>query len=251
LWFDVLMLRLRPNLLFVFSGWLEAALVLVRLVPVVVWFWLKGDFSGLARGVMWAFGVKLRLSGLEHLPKTPCLLLPLHEGLFDVVALLHLPLKLRFAARSELLDWQWLGGWLLRQTPQMLAAGESLVIFPQGSICGLEIDFQQSAFALAKRFALPIVPIVLAGSHRVWDHPFSPRVRLGQEVVVCILESVLNPNPVALKRHMKRMALKFKPRRYLPQHDGFWDDYRLEIDPDFPEVRAEVQAHRLSWKNKG
>jgi 1-acyl-sn-glycerol-3-phosphate acyltransferase len=270
LWFDGLMLRLQPNLLFVFSGWLEAGWLLFRLAPVVVWFWLKRDFSNLARGVAWAFMVKLRVSGLDHLSKTPCVLLPLHEGLFDAVALLHLPIKMRFAARSELLGWQWLGGLLrqigvievnpeqpissyrrlLRQMPSLLAAGESLVIFPQGSVCGLEIDFQQSAFRLARQFGLPIVPVVLTGSHRVWDHPFSPKVQFGQEVVVRILEPTFDPNPLALKRHMKRLALEASPRRYLPQRDGFWDDYRLEIDPDFEGVWSEMQAHRLSRKNK-
>jgi 1-acyl-sn-glycerol-3-phosphate acyltransferase len=265
------MLRLRPNLVFAFSSLGQATLVLTRLVPVLWQFWFRRDFSRLARGLMWAFGVRVNITGLERLPKMPCVLLPLHEGLFDVVALLHLPIKMRFAARSELLGWQWLGGWLrqagvievnpeqgvssyrrlLRQTPTVLAAGESLVIFPQGSVCGLEIDFQQSAFALAQRFALPIVPIVLTGSHRVWDHPFSPKVQLGQEVVVRILEPVRDPDPVALKRQMKRLALDSMPRRYLPQRDGFWDDYRLEIDPDFEAVWAEVQAHRLGRKHKG
>jgi 1-acyl-sn-glycerol-3-phosphate acyltransferase len=259
-------LRLRPNLRFAFKSWLEAGLVLGRLAPVLVQFWLRRDVSRLARGMAWAFGVRVNISGLEHLPKSPCVLLPLHEGLFDVVALLHLPIRMRFAARSELLDWQWLGGLLhhagvievnpeqpvssyrrlLRQMPSLLLAGESLVIFPQGSVCGLEIDFQQSAFRLAQRFALPIVPIVLTGSHRVWDHPFSPKVQLGQDVVVRLLEPVHNPDPAALKRQMKRLALEANPRRYLPQRDGFWDDYRLEIDPDFEAVWREVQAHRAA-----
>jgi 1-acyl-sn-glycerol-3-phosphate acyltransferase len=166
LWFDVGVLKLRPNLLFVFRGWLEAVLVLGRLVPVFLWFWLRRDFSSLARGVAWAFGVRVKMSGVEHLPKTPCLLLPLHEGLFDVVVLLHLPIRMRFAARSELLDWHLLGGLLrqagvvevnpeqpvssyrrlLRQTPKVVAAGESLVIFPQGSVCGLEIGFLAKCF---------------------------------------------------------------------------------------------------------
>jgi 1-acyl-sn-glycerol-3-phosphate acyltransferase len=205
-------------------------------------------------------------AGLEHLPKTPCVLLPLHEGLFDVVAMLHLPCKMRFAARSELLSWQFLGGLLrhagvievnpeqpvssyrrlLRQTPNLLAAGESLVIFPQGSVCGLEIDFQQSAFALAKKFGLPIVPVVLTGSHRVWDHPFSPKVRLGQPIALRLLEPVFAPNPTALKRQMKQLALESSatPRRYAPSRDGYWDEYRLEIDPDFVAVWADVHEHR-------
>jgi Acyltransferase len=166
LWFDGVVLKLRPNLHFKFTNWLEAGVVLTRLLPVLVWFGLSRNVSSLARGVAWAFGVQVQMTGLEHLPKTPSVLLPLHEGLFDVVALLHLPKKMRFAARSELLGWQWLGGLLrragvievnpeqpvssyrrlLRQTPKVVAAGESLVIFPQGSVCGLEIDFLAKCF---------------------------------------------------------------------------------------------------------
>jgi 1-acyl-sn-glycerol-3-phosphate acyltransferase len=60
----------------------------------------------------------------------------------------------------------------------------------------------------------------------------------------------MNPDPVALKRRMKQLALEANPRRYSPQRDGFWDDYRLDIDPDFEDVWTEVQAHRLSRKHK-
>jgi 1-acyl-sn-glycerol-3-phosphate acyltransferase len=257
---------LRPNLRFVFKNRLTSSLTLLRLLLVLLRFFVSRNLGILARGVAWAFAVRVHIAGLEHLPKTPCVLLPLHEGLFDVVAMLHLPCKMRFAARSELLSWQFLGGLLrhagvievnpeqpvssyrrlLRQTPNLLAAGESLVIFPQGSVCGLEIDFQQSAFALAKKFGLPIVPVVLTGSHRVWDHPFSPEVRLGQPIALRLLEPVFAPDPTALKRQMKQLALESSatPRRYAPSRDGYWDEYQLEIDPDFVAVWADVHEHR-------
>jgi 1-acyl-sn-glycerol-3-phosphate acyltransferase len=260
------MWSLRPNLRFVFSSRLIAALVLLRLLPSFLWFVIRRDFSALARGVARAFEVQIKIEGLEHLPKTPCVLLPLHEGLFDVVALLHLPCKMRFAARFELLSWQVLGDLLrqagvlevnpeqpissyrrlLRQTPSLIGAGESLVIFPQGSVCGLEVDFQHSAFAIAKKFGLPIVPIVLTGAHRVWDHPFAPQVRLGASIAMTILEPVQNPDPTELKRQLKHLAMNaaVPPRRYLPSRDGYWDNYRLDIDPDFPEVFAQMELHR-------
>jgi 1-acyl-sn-glycerol-3-phosphate acyltransferase len=267
--YDGLVWQLRPNLRFMFSSHLIAVWVGLRLLPALLWFALSGNLNALARGVAYAFGVRVQMLGQGHLPKTPSVLLPLHEGLFDVVALLHLPCKMRFAARSELLSWQFLGALLrqigvlevnpeqpiasyrrlLRQTPNVIGAGEHLVIFPQGSVCGLEMDFQQSAFAIAKKFGLPIVPMVLTGAHRVWDHPFSPRVHLGQPIALHILEPVYNPDPTDLKRQMKCLALSalVPPRRYLPSRDGYWDAYRLEIDPDFPEVYAEMARHKRDF----
>ena len=47
--------------------------------------------------------IRLDIEGLEHVdPHTQYVVTPLHEGFADVIALLHLPLDLRFAARDEL-----------------------------------------------------------------------------------------------------------------------------------------------------
>jgi hypothetical protein len=46
---------------------------------------------------------------------------------------------------------------------------------------------------------------------------------------------------------MKRIALEgamAPARRFRPEIDGFWDDYRYDIDPTFPELAARVAAHR-------
>ena len=60
--------------------------------------------------------IQLDISGLDHIvPGTPYIVTPLHEGLADVLAVLHLPLDLRFVARDELFEWPFFGG-LLRDT---------------------------------------------------------------------------------------------------------------------------------------
>jgi hypothetical protein len=51
----------------------------------------------------------------------------------------------------------------------------------------------------------------------------------------------------ALEKEMKRIALEdlaAPARRFLPEVDGYWDDYRYDIDPAFPELEAQVAAHR-------
>jgi 1-acyl-sn-glycerol-3-phosphate acyltransferase len=198
----------------------------------------------------------------------------LHEGFADALALLHLPLALRFVARDELFDWPELGAVLhgtqqinvspeagpaslrtmLREAAPVFARGESLVVFAQGSILGLEISFRLGAFAVARHHARPILPVAISGSHRVWAHPFSPRLRVGERVSLRVLEPIrpealtdLETARLNLQRTLKGAALEpgmAAPRRYDPHRDGFWDGYAFEIDPDFPALEAVLRTHR-------
>ena len=46
---------------------------------------------------------------------------------------------------------------------------------------------------------------------------------------------------------MKDLALQdgMAPvRRFVPERDGWWDGYAFEIDPDFPELAAAIEARR-------
>ncbi len=222
-------------------------------------------------------GVRLVVRGREHARGGPFVVVALHESLLDVPALLTLPLRLRFAARDEILTWPLVGPAIARLghlsiTPEsgaaayrhlltagraVLAGGESLALFPQGSVLGLETDFQRGAFAVARHLRAPLLPVVLTGGHRVWEHPFSPTLRYGQPVGLRVLPpvpvpEVLSMPPDALRsrvqREMKRAALAGDlppPRRYDPERDGYWDGYRFDIDPAFPELRRLVEARRL------
>lgn len=196
----------------------------------------------------------------------------LHEGLADVVALFHLPLPMRFLVRDELFFWPTLGRYL-RATNQIevsesralsslrrlhaeagaaIAAGDSLVVFPQGSVLGIEIGFQTGAFHLARNLRAPVLPVVLAGSHRVWEHPFSPLVRLDQRIFMRVLapispEDITSLTVRELERHMKEIALRestARPRRFEPELDGWWDGYRFDIDPEFTELASRLARRR-------
>jgi 1-acyl-sn-glycerol-3-phosphate acyltransferase len=126
-----------------------------------------------------------------------------------------------------------------------------------GSVLGLETDFQRGAFALARHLGAPLLPVVLTGGHRVWEHPVGPALRNGQVVGVRVLppassSAVQAASPDAprtrLQREMKREALLGglpPPRRYVPEGDGFWDSHHFGIDPAFPERRARVETRRL------
>lgn len=234
---------------------------------------LRGGSKALLRHL----DVKLDVSGTEHLRRGErYVVVALHEGLLDVPALLHLPLALRFVARDELFGWPLLGPalkrtrqievrpedgarayrTLLRGAKEAFAAGESVAVFAQGTILGLESDFQGGAFHLARALGKPILPIALTGSHRVWEHPYTPTVRYGERISVRVLppipaSDVRDAPPDELRVRVRR-ALKAAarspdmaaPRFFEPDRDGWWDGYKYDIDPDFPELFERVRAHR-------
>jgi len=217
-------------------------------------------------------GIVEDISGLDRVdPEEQYVVTPLHEGFADVLLLAHLSLDLRFVVRDELFDWAWLGR-ALRATDQIMVKpekyvtgyrqiladaestfdrGQSLVVFPQGSILGIEAGFRPGPFRIADRLGKRVLPVVITGTHRVWEHPYTNRLRFGQSVSM----RVLNPLPIGdalggmrdLERSMKRVALspQMAPaRRFDPERDGYWDNYSYEIDPDFAEIAELVAEHR-------
>ncbi|MGI9529375.1 MAG: lysophospholipid acyltransferase family protein [Acidimicrobiia bacterium] len=228
---------------------------------------------GWARALVAAADLTLDITGLDNIdPAQSYLVAPLHESFVDVPVLLHLPLDLRFTVRDELIDHPQLGSLLARtgqisvperpsvatlrglmdEVSQAIAGGESVVVFPQGSILGVEAAFSPGVVTMSRRLGLPILPIVLTGTHRVWGHPFSNVVRLGQTAAMHILEPVPGGELDGasfrdFERTMKRRALaqtEAPVRRFDPVVDGWWDGYAYTIDPDFPELVAAVAAHR-------
>jgi 1-acyl-sn-glycerol-3-phosphate acyltransferase len=218
--------------------------------------------------------VQLDVEGLEHVdPATAYIVAPLHEGFLDAVALLGIGLDLRFVARDELFDWPTLGRYLsasdqlvvptlpslgahralLRGIAGARVARESIVMFPQGSILGVEIAFKPGPVRIAERFDLPILPVVITGTHLVWEHPYSPALRYGQRVSLSVLEPI-PPHSAAkvwrsTERRMKAIALESgmaPARRFVPERDGWWDGYDYQIDPDFADLAAAVAAHRVA-----
>lgn len=226
-----------------------------------------------ARTAAIALGLKLETSGLHHVdPGHSYVVLPLHEGFADLLAIQAIPLSMVYVAAEELFEWEHLGPYLRASDqpgvsrtngPQayrtLLRAGaaakanlESLVVFPQGTILGLETAFEGGAFRAAQRLGIPILPVVLTGASSVWDYPFDTSLHFGRTVRLEVLESVPPHLAVAqasdLEGKMKELALKATPppRRYVPERDGWWDDYRFEIDSRFPELKEQVEQHRDS-----
>ena len=71
-----------------------------------------------ARSVTALLRLKLDITGVESIgPGRRYILVALHEGFADAVALLRLPLPLRFLVRHELFDWVALGRYLRATEP--------------------------------------------------------------------------------------------------------------------------------------
>jgi 1-acyl-sn-glycerol-3-phosphate acyltransferase len=223
-------------------------------------------------------GLRVRVSGLEHIdPRQRYVVASLHEGFADGLALLHLPLSLTAVVRDELVTFPVLGGQLARgrhlvirperpittartlrrDASAAVEAGESVLFFPQGSVLGIEVAFQPGAFTIARRLGRPLLPVVVTGGHRVWEHPFAPILRPDQAMSVEVLPPVpaeeAVASRVAVERRMRQVALASTtpPRRFDPDRDGYWDGYRYEIAPAFPALAASVAAHRAAESRRG
>jgi 1-acyl-sn-glycerol-3-phosphate acyltransferase len=230
------------------------------------------------RGLRGFLGIYLDIEGLELIdPSETYIIAPLHEGFADALALVELPLPQRYVARDELFQkWVRLGP-LLRDTGQIeicpeqgvssyrkllriaheiIAGGESLVIFPQGTILGIESDFNLGAFALARSLKRPLLPVVLTGSHRVWEFPYTPRLRFGQHMSLKVLpplsveecqastNEALRCNVQSMLKAAALSGTLAQPRRFVPARDGYWDGFAYRIDPAFPELAQDIAAHR-------
>lgn len=230
-----------------------------------------------ARGVARTIDMRVDWQGLDRIdPGEAYIVTPLHEGLADALALLQLPLRLRFVLRDEFEDWPLVGGYLrdteqvtirpetgtrayrhlIHEAHQVFSRGESLVICPQGTILGIEADFHPGAFAVARALGRPILPVALTGTHRVWEFPFSPRLRRGERASVLVLppipaceirEREVEKIRLDVQRRLKAAALDgtmVPPRRFIPARDGYWDGFAYEVDSDFPALAADIAAHR-------
>ena len=218
-----------------------------------------------------AVDLVIEAHGLHRVdPSEQYVVMPLHEGFADAIALSRLPLDLAYSAAEELFEWRLLGRYLkasgqspvarsngvhayrtiVRDAEAAFRRSESYVVFPQGSILGIEVAFFHGAFHLADRTGHSILPVVLTGGADVWQHPYSPNLNFGQTIRMEVLEPIHAVDALhcamEVEVDMKARALAATPgpRRFDPDHDGWWDDYAYEIDPQFPLLKDRVAEHR-------
>ena len=140
-----------------------------------------------ARLVVAVSGVKVRVTGLQNVPRgQPVLFLSNHQGAFDIPALQSvLPVQFRWVAKKNLFKVPFVG-WSMRlagyisidrenpaeavksmeEAAEKMSRGSSVVIFPEGtrSETGALLPFKRGAFMLARKSGRPIVPVAISGT---------------------------------------------------------------------------------------
>lgn len=158
--------------------------------------WVRGTLA-LLRVVV---GLDHAVRGEAHRPASPCLVVANHQSTWETLAALVLFPDVAIVAKQELLTIP-VFGWYLRRSPMIvidrgvgaaalrdmvarseaaLAAGRSVLIFPEGTRRGVAdpVVFKRGAELLYARLGAPVLPVAL-DSGRFW-RPGDPVKRPGR-----------------------------------------------------------------------
>jgi 1-acyl-sn-glycerol-3-phosphate acyltransferase len=167
----------------------------------------RGAARWLARSLLLAAGIPIRVEGLERLPRDrPFVLVANHGSYIDgIVLLAAIPRAFAFTAKAELRGQRLMRHLLesvgtrfverfdarqgvsdTRELAAVGGAGESLVFFPEGTFRrapGL-LSFRMGGFVVSAQAGMPLVPLTLMGTRAVLqDKSWIPR-RLPIRVVI-------------------------------------------------------------------
>ena len=162
-----------------------------------------------------------RIEGLENIPKdTPVIYAPNHQSNLDwMILLAALPLPFRFVMKKELFKIPLFGtanrraGYFcldreakigaartLSKVEQTIKAGESVVIFPEGTRThdGKLGQFKIGSFLVAFETGAPIIPIAISGSFQIMPRysmkikPRKVKVKIGSPISFGVLKNKTN-----------------------------------------------------------
>lgn len=144
-----------------------------------------------ARGLLWLLAwlwFRWRIEGKERLPRTgPVIIFSNHASWWDIPLLgCAVPRRVRFMAKAELFRNPILGGLLravgafpvhrhsadrhaIRQALAVLAAGEAMIIFPEGtrSRTGQLLKPEPGTTYLAHKSGAPLMPVGISSPYRL------------------------------------------------------------------------------------
>jgi len=172
---------------------------------------VQGLAAWWARSICWASGVKVALAHTEQLePGKPYIFAANHQSQFDILVLQgFLGINFRWLAKKELFRVPIWGAAMSRagyipidrshgrqaikslgDAAQKIAAGTSVIIFPEGtrSKDGKLHDFKAGAMVLAIKSGVPIVPVAIRGTYEILPKgellvtPGKVQIRLGRPI---------------------------------------------------------------------
>lgn len=144
------------------------------------------------RGIMKKYKIKLNVTGIENVPAGPVLFVSNHQGYADIpVFFAAIPEKqFGFVAKTSLGKIPIFGEWIrdirsifierddarsslktMGEGIALLKQGFSLVIFPEGTRSkGNQMgEFKKGSLRLATKPGIPVVPVTLNGTYRVYE----------------------------------------------------------------------------------
>ena len=165
----------------------------------------------------------MRAEGLEHLPPGPCLVAPNHVSMLDWAFLLYwFPRLIRFVVHRDYYEHPITGFGVrvngavvvrtdrpdlgaMRAARAVLAAGEPLILFPEGGISrtGRPTPGQPGIISVATAAQVPIVPVAIRGAFEAF--PRSARLPQPGSVTIAFGRP-LPPPPAADRTVRQRLA---------------------------------------------
>lgn len=177
-------------------------------------------------------GIRLKVTGREHLPNGPALIASRHQSAFDTMVWLTLLPRCCYVLKHELLRIPLFGGLiratgmiavdrargsaslrlLMREGERAASEARQIVIFPEGtrSPPGSLLPLQPGVAALAARTGLPVIPVV-TNSGLYWGR----RAFRKQPGTIRIV--VLPPLPAGLRR--EELMARLRAQLALPIDD--------------------------------
>lgn len=164
-----------------------------------------------ARFLIAMAGIKVRVSGLENVPKDgPVLFISNHQSNFDIPVLLGCINKSKgFLAKIELTKLPVIHSWMKKmdcvfidrsdkrqslkaifKCIEVIKSGQSMVVFPEGTRSkGSAISqFKKGSLRIAEKVQIPIIPVVINGTYKSMEG--NNNIIKSADVVVKVLRPV-------------------------------------------------------------
>jgi 1-acyl-sn-glycerol-3-phosphate acyltransferase len=176
--------------------WIIIATIILGLLAILASFFSKnGNTVHMiaqlwGRSILWVSGIRTVTNGFDRsLRNRSCIYMSNHQSNFDIPVLFSaLPVQFRWLAKAELFRIPIFGlsmrgaGYIsidrsnrksafhsLAKAAAAIRNGTSVMIFPEGtrSMDGMLLPYKKGGFVMAVDAGVPIVPIVISGTHAI------------------------------------------------------------------------------------
>lgn len=184
--------------------------------------------SNWSRATLKGIGVNVLVRGHENLPEGACLFVANHQGNFDFLAMMgFIDKPIGFVAKKELLKYPYFPKWMeamycvfidrddmrqsvraINKAAENLRNGHSIVIFPEGTRSRSHKinEFKKGSVKLAEKAKVPIVPVTVDGSYKIFEDYDGKKVMPGE--ITLIIDKPINLDEVSKeekKNYMKNL----------------------------------------------